>query len=92
MLDHNNDHMNVIEPPQMENNFDIHPNEHHMDHQEMPIYHHPPNPIQQTPHHQSPGDIFSELDKTAYIVMFVAFILGFFMGKTMNPVIIRGHI
>lgn len=34
-------------------------------------------------------DIFTQLDKTAYIVIFVAFILGFFMGKTMQPVILR---
>lgn len=34
-------------------------------------------------------DIFSDLDKTAYIVIFIAFILGFFMGKTMQPVILR---
>lgn len=34
-------------------------------------------------------DPFSNLDKTAYIVIFVAFILGFFMGKTMQPVILR---
>ena len=34
-------------------------------------------------------DIFSDLDKTSYIIIFVAFILGFFMGKTMQPVILR---
>ena len=34
-------------------------------------------------------DIFSDLDKTAYIIIFIAFILGFFMGKTMQPVILR---
>ncbi len=34
-------------------------------------------------------DIFSEIDKTTYIVAFVVFILGFFMGKTMQPVILR---
>lgn len=34
-------------------------------------------------------DIFASIDKTAYIVIFVAFILGFFMGKTMQPVILR---
>lgn len=40
---------------------------------------------------QSSGkvDIFAELGKTAYIIIFVAFILGFFMGKTMQPVILR---
>ena len=34
-------------------------------------------------------DLFGNLDKTAYILIFVTFILGFFMGKTMQPVIIR---
>ena len=34
-------------------------------------------------------DIFGEFDKTTYIIIFVAFILGFFMGKTMQPVILR---
>ena len=34
-------------------------------------------------------DIFANLDKTAYLVIFAAFILGFFMGKTMQPVILR---
>lgn len=34
-------------------------------------------------------DLFGDIDKTTYIVIFVAFILGFFMGKTMQPVILR---
>ena len=34
-------------------------------------------------------DIFSNLDKTGYVIIFVAFLLGFFMGKTMQPVILR---
>jgi hypothetical protein len=37
----------------------------------------------------SKPDPFSNLDKTAYVVIFIAFILGFFMGKTMQPVILR---
>ncbi len=34
-------------------------------------------------------DAFENFDKTAYILIFVAFIIGFFMGKTMQPVILR---
>ena len=34
-------------------------------------------------------DVFANMDKTAYTVIFIAFILGFFMGKTMQPVILR---
>jgi hypothetical protein len=36
-----------------------------------------------------PSNLPLNLDKTAYIVIFVSFILGFFMGKTMQPVILR---
>lgn len=35
------------------------------------------------------NDFLANLDKTAYLVIFAAFILGFFMGKTMQPVILR---
>lgn len=35
------------------------------------------------------SDIFANLDKTGYVIIFVAFLLGFFMGKTMQPVILR---
>jgi hypothetical protein len=41
------------------------------------------------PAHEQSKDILSGIDKTAYIIIFVAFILGFFMGKTMQPVILR---
>jgi len=36
-----------------------------------------------------PMDIFASIDKTTYIIVFVGFILGFFMGKTMQPVILK---
>lgn len=59
---------------------------------QTPIY----LPHQPPPHHfhsmnqkTSPADLIGELDKTTYIIIFVAFILGFFMGKTMQPVILR---
>lgn len=43
----------------------------------------PPPPMEPT------KDFLASLDKTAYLVIFAAFILGFFMGKTMQPVILR---
>jgi hypothetical protein len=49
-----------------------------MFHQQQPIVEQPKNP-----------DVFANLDKTAYLIIFAAFILGFFMGKTMQPVILR---
>ena len=41
------------------------------------------------PQYQEKNDIFSNLDKTGYIIIFVAYLFGFFMGKTMQPVILR---
>jgi len=66
---------------------DDHEHEH-----EQPMYYYappPPPPHSPYPMHAEKIDLFSNLDKTAYIVIFVAFILGFFMGKTMQPVILR---
>ncbi len=59
---------------------------------EQPQYYYtPPPPIPAPPMQQpeSKRDFIASLDKTAYIVIFAAFILGFFMGKTMQPVILR---
>jgi len=52
-------------------------------------YFYPPHMMTPPPHEQTKQDIFAHLDKTAYLVIFAAFILGFFMGKTMQPVILR---
>ena len=57
--------------------------------QEPMYYYPPPPPPPPQMQYQEKIDIFSNLDKTAYVVIFVAFILGFFMGKTMQPVILR---
>jgi hypothetical protein len=55
-------------------------------------YHQPPPDFmlqQQAQTQKAKDDIFANLDKTGYIIIFVAFLLGFFMGKTMQPVILR---
>jgi len=54
-------------------------------------YYYAPQHMMPPPPHPEPSkpDIFTNLDKTAYLVIFAAFILGFFMGKTMQPVILR---
>ena len=52
-------------------------------------YYYPPATPQVAMPQTQKIDLFNDLDKTAYIVIFVAFILGFFMGKTMQPVILR---
>jgi len=46
-------------------------------------------PYQYQPDEPKKTDIFGDMSKTTYIILFVAFILGFFMGKTMQPVILR---
>jgi len=68
---------------------EMHPQ--HTEPQQQPeddYYYYPPAPPPAMPQVQK-IDLFNDLDKTAYIVIFVAFILGFFMGKTMQPVILR---
>ncbi len=39
--------------------------------------------------HQEKFDILSSVDKSTWIIAFAVFLLGFFMGKTMQPVILR---
>ena len=34
-------------------------------------------------------DFFSTIEKSTWIIAFAVFLLGFFMGKTMQPVILR---
>jgi hypothetical protein len=53
----------------------------------MMMMHPPPPPMPPMPVDTKLD--FSNLDKNTYIVMFIAFIVGFFMGKTMQPVILR---
>ena len=66
------------------------------DYQEPPSvqrqYYEPPMmmaPPQMPPPPTKKPSIFDEIDKNVWIMIFVAFILGFFMGKTMQPVILR---
>ena len=74
---------------------DSEPIEDHIQHsnEDPQYYYHPPPQYMHPPPHVSEpfktNDILASLDKVAYIVIFVAFILGFFMGKTMQPVILR---
>ena len=54
-----------------------------------PSFNQPPMQQQMYPMHEQTKDIFTGFDKTTYVIIFIAFILGFFMGKTMQPVILR---
>ena len=56
--------------------------------QQQPMMMMPPHMYQQS-NEQPKVDIFAAVDKTTCIVGFVVFLLGFFMGKTMQPVILR---
>lgn len=77
--------------PFPEDDMDEEPPRHH--HQREEYYHHQPPPMMMMPPQMMPPvqekfDL-SSIDKTTYVVVFAAFILGFFMGKTMQPVILR---
>ena len=77
----------VEEEDENKSNRDFAPPPQHRHHQqEYPNY---INPEQIYQFQDNKKDIFKELDKTVYIIIFIAFILGFFMGKTMQPVILR---
>lgn len=45
-------------------------------------------PLPQPPQNKS-FDLFENVDKSTWIIAFAVFLLGFFMGKTMQPVILR---
>ena len=59
--------------------------------QEQPYYFQPPEMMYPPPQHfpLEKTDFISGIDKTTWIVAFAVFLLGFFMGKTMQPVILR---
>ena len=54
-------------------------------HQTQPMYMHQP---QEPPQPQKKG-LFSDIDKTTWIIIGLLVLIAFFMGKTMQPVIIR---
>ena len=58
--------------------------------QEQPYYFHPSEmyPPQQQ-YQPEKVDIFANIEKTTWIIAFAVFLLGFFMWKTMQPVILR---
>jgi len=59
--------------------------------QEMPPQYYveyPPPPPPPPPQNEK-FDLFANIDKSTWIIAFAVFLLGFFMGKTMQPVILR---
>lgn len=61
--------------------------------QQQQYYFHPPemNYPPPPPQIQTSGkvDFFANIEKSTWIIAFAVFLLGFFMGKTMQPVILR---
>jgi hypothetical protein len=35
------------------------------------------------------SDLFGDIDKKTWIMILIALVIGFFMGKTMQPIILR---
>lgn len=57
---------------------------------QQPYYFHPSEMNYPTPPPvQEKTDIFANVEKSTWIIAFAVFLLGFFMGKTMQPVILR---
>ena len=54
-------------------------------------YVHPSEVMYPPQHYQNSdkNDFLSNVDKSTWIIAFAVFLLGFFMGKTMQPVILR---
>ena len=57
--------------------------------QEMPRYYMDYPPPHPPPPQNEKFDLFEKVDKSTWIIAFAVFLLGFFMGKTMQPVILR---
>jgi hypothetical protein len=58
--------------------------------QDQPYYFHPSEMnYPQSPPQNEKFDLFNNVDKSTWIIAFAVFLLGFFMGKTMQPVILR---
>lgn len=52
-------------------------------------YYFHPSEMQYPPPPEEKKDFFASIDKSTWIIAFAVFLLGFFMGKTMQPVILR---
>ena len=49
-----------------------------------------PHPEMYVPQQEKESvDLFKNVEKSTWIIAFAVFLLGFFMGKTMQPVILR---
>jgi hypothetical protein len=76
--------------------FEPAPLEEYQEFQPPPQYHQqpqyeymrPPSVIDQ-PQPPKKSDFFADIDKKAWIFILIALVLGFFMGKTMQPIILR---
>lgn len=59
-------------------------------HHQQQMWYPPPPPPPPPPQDSTKLDLGS-IDKNTLIIAFAVFLLGFFMGKTMQPVILRSH-
>ena len=56
---------------------------------EEEYYFHPSPPPPQYHQEKEGFDLFRNVDTSTWIIAFAVFLLGFYMGKTMQPVILR---
>ena len=81
------EHERPLTPPQQQQQQPVQ-QEQQWDHMQyyMPPTAPPPSPVY--PHVKK--DIFADMDRSSYIMIFIAFVLGFFMGRGMvQPVLFK---
>ena len=80
------DYNSSIDPLNQERDED---NKQDMVHEPEQYYFHPSEMHYTRPPPEEKKDFFTSIDKSTWIIAFAVFLLGFFMGKTMQPVILR---
>jgi len=82
-----NDSSNRFEPAPLDNYQEFQPPQYQP--QQQPHYEYTQSAVDVQPQSIKKSDFFADIDKKAWIFILIALILGFFMGKTMQPIILR---
>ena len=83
-----NDSSNRFEPAPIDDYQEFQPPQYQQQ-QQQPHYEYMSSPVDVHPQPTKKSDFFADIDKKAWIFILIALILGFFMGKTMQPIILR---
>ena len=73
-------------PPQQQHHHNVQQEHPQWDHMQYYMAPPPPQPIS----NPNKRDIFSDMDRTSYVFIFIAFVLGFFIGRGMvQPILFK---